>query len=269
MPRWFRCRLAVLAAAAIVLPAVATQRAPAATPEPVIRIENEANVPAAELDSILADFRIWAARVYRHNHVADPTPVTLRLSRKVPFGFYRNGTVILPPSPDRWEMLDNWVHELAHHATGHDSSFFFKEGIAVHTLEKLFGDEGRVPATWPQFGQRTDAWVALYRARGRLLPLREALGWPRYRGDTPDNDFRSWQIYNQAGSFVGWYIGRHGYAAFRAAFAREWPAQESGELEREWLAAVQAKRPATFDPAVVLPPENRRYAGYRERLTKP
>jgi hypothetical protein len=238
----------------------------AAAAAPVINVENEAAVPAAELESILRDFRTWADRVYRLNHVADPAPVTLRLSDKVPFGFYRDRTVILPPSGDRWDMLDNWVHELAHHATGHESSFFFKEGIAVHTLEALFGEAGRVSTTWPQFGQRTDAWVALYQARGRLLPLREALAWDHYRGDTADNDFRSWQIYNQAGSFVGWYIGRYGYDAFRASFAREWPTQDTDQLEREWLAAVRAKKPAAFDPAAVLPMGQRRYAGYAERL---
>ena len=233
--------------------------------EPVIRVENEAAVPAAELDSILQDFRAWALRVYRYHHLADPPPVTLRLTRKVPFGFYRNGTVILPPSNDRWEMLDNWVHELAHHATGHDSSFFFKEGVAVHTLEALFGEEGRVPATWPQFGQTTDAWVALYAARGRLPKLRDALTWERYKGDTADDDFRSWQIYNVAGSFVGWYLGRYGHAAFRRAFGAEWPEQDSAELEREWLEAVGRKQPAGFDPAAVLP-KNRRYRNYAERL---
>jgi len=237
--------------------------------EPAIRVENEAAVPAAELDSILQDFRAWALRVYRYHRLADPPPVTLRLTRKVPFGFYRNGTVILPPSTDRWEMLDNWVHELAHHATGHDSSFFFKEGVAVHTLEALFGEEGRVPATWPQFGQRTDAWVALYAARGRLPKLRDALTWERYKGDTAADDFRSWQIYNVAGSFVGWYIGRHGHAAFRRAFEAEWPERDSDALEREWLESLRRKKPAGFDPAAVLPKNNKRYDEYARRLKPP
>ena len=237
--------------------------------EPAIRVENEAAVPAAELDSILQDFRAWALRVYRYHRLADPPPVTLRLTRKVPFGFYRNGTVILPPSNDRWEMLDNWVHELAHHATGHDSSFFFKEGVAVHTLEALFGEEGRVPATWPQFGQRTDAWVALYAARGRLPKLRDALTWERYKGDTAADDFRSWQIYNVAGSFVGWYIGRYGYDAFRHAFEAEWPEQDSDALEREWLESLRRKKPAGFDPAAVLPKNNKRYDEYARRLKPP
>lgn len=253
LPPW------LLGAALLVSPALGLTEAP------VIRVENEAAVPAAELESILQDFRAWATRVYRYNH-ADPGPVTLRLTRKVPFGFYQGESVIMPPSADRWEMRDNWVHELTHHATGHDSSFFFKEGIAVHTLEALFAEEGRVPATWPQFGQRTDAWVSLYLARGQLMKLSEALGWEHYRGDTADNDFRSWQIYNLAGSFVGWYVGHYGYDAFRTAFNAEWPAQDSAELERAWLAAILEKKLALFDPAAVLP-KNKRYDEYARRLS--
>ena len=235
----------------------------AAAREPVIRVENDARVPAAQLESILQDCRAWAVRVYRYHEVEDPAPVTLKLTHRVPFGFYRDGTVLMPPSADRWELLDNWVHELTHHATGHDSSFFFKEGIAVHTLEKLFGEEGRVPDTWPQFGQRTDAWVRLYVARGQRMPLSDALAWPRYRGDTPEQDFRSWQIYNLAGSFVGWYLKRHGRDAFRHAFAREWPAQESTALERDWLAAIAG--PPEFDAGEVLP-DRPRYREYAQRL---
>jgi hypothetical protein len=233
---------------------------------PVIEVENDAGVPPAELESILRDFRPWAERVYAYNQVGAPKPVTLKLTRKVRFGFHRNGTVWLPPSKNRWEMLDNWVHELTHHATGSDSSFFFKEGIAVHTLETLFALEGRVPATWPQFGQATDAWVAVYVARERMPKLDELLTWPRYLGATRDDDFRSWQVYNIAGSFCGWYIRRYGHAAFREAFAREWPAQDSAGLQRAWLADIAAGKPASFDPAKVLPVKNPRYRAYAERL---
>jgi len=230
--------------------------------EPVITVENEARLPPAELESILRDFRAWAVRVYRHNHVSDPAPVALRLTRKVPFGFYQDRTVLLPPSKDRWEMLDNWVHELTHHATGHDSSFFFKEGIAVHTVEALFAEQQRVPQSWPQFGQSTDAWVALYRARGKLMPLKDSLAWPRYRRD---DDFGSWQVYNVAGSFVGWYLATYGHDAFRTAFASEWPAQDSDELQKQWLAAIDVRKPASFDPEKVLP-RRPRYRAYAERL---
>ena len=252
-------------AALLALAIAATASAAAATP--VIEVDNAAGVAPAELESILRDFRVWAERVYAYHQVKDPAPVTLLLTRKVPFGFYRHdGTVLLPPSTDRWEMLDNWVHELTHHATGRHSSFFFKEGIAVHTLEALFAQEGRVPATWPQFGQPTDAWVALYAARNRMPPLLDLLAWPRYLGGTPDEDFRSWQVYNLAGSFCGWYIRRYGHAAFREAFAREWPAQDFTELQRAWLADVAARKPAAFDPGTVLPVKNPRYRGYAERL---
>ena len=234
---------------------------------PVIEVDNDAGVPPAELESILRDFRPWAERVYAYHHVADPAPVTLKLTRRVPFGFYRHdGVILLPPSKDRWEMLDNWVHELTHHATGRDSSFFFKEGIAVHTLEALFAQAGRVPATWPQFGQTTDAWVAVYAARGRMPALYDALTWPRYRGDTPDDDFRSWQVYNLAGSFCGWYLRRYGHAALRKAFDAEWPEPDSAELQRAWLADVAARDPPPFDPARVLPQKNPRYRAYADRL---
>lgn len=236
----------------------------ASAAEPVLSIDNEAGVPPKELASIEQDFRAWGARVYAYHQVT-PGPVTVKITRKVPFGFYGYGVVLLPPSKDRWEMLDNFVHELTHHATGQNSSFFFKEGAAVHTLETLFAQEGRVPDAWPQFGQGTDAWVALYAARGRMLPLHEALTWPRYRGGTPDDDFRSWQIYNLAGSFTGWYLKRYGLEAWRDAFRREWPAQDSGELESAWLADIAVRKPASFDPAKVIP-RNQRYDGYISRL---
>jgi len=239
----------------------------AAAAEPVIHVDNDAGVPPAEIESILRDFRPWAERVYAYHQVSDPAPVTLKLTRKVPFGFYRGGTVLLPPSKDRWEMLDNWVHELTHHAVGSDSSFFFKEGAAVHTLEALFAQEGRVPATWPQFGRTTDEWVALYVARDRMPALADVLAWPRYRGGTKDEDFRSWQIYNIAASFTGWYRRRYGFEAWRDAFRREWPAQDSAKLQREWLADVAARKPEVFDPAKVLPMKSARYRGYAQRLT--
>ena len=238
--------------------------------EPVITVDNEAGVPPEELASILRDVRAWGARVYAYHRVSGPHPVTLKLTRRVPFGFYRHdGTVLLPPSADRWEMLDNWVHELTHHAAGVDSSFFFKEGLSVHTLEALFAEEGRVPATWPQFGRSTDEWVALYVARGQLPKLADAFAWPRYLGATPDDDFRSWQVYNIGGSFCGWYLRKYGHAALRDAFAREWPAQDSAELQRAWLAEIAARKPVAFDPEKVLPVKNSRYRGYAERLAPP
>jgi hypothetical protein len=235
--------------------------------DPVITVDNDAGVPPAELESIVKDFRAWAARVYAYNRVHDPRPVTLKLTRRVPFGFYRHdGVVLLPPSADRWEMLDNWVHELTHHAAGVDSSFFFKEGMSVHTLETLFAEEKRVPATWPQFGQATDAWVALYVARGRMPALYDALTWPRYLGGTADEDFRSWQLYNIGGSFCGWYIRTYGFDKFREAFDKEWPAQDTQALQRAWLADVAARKPAVFDPKKVLPTRNPRYQAYADRL---
>ncbi|MGH8442832.1 MAG: hypothetical protein ACRETF_08040 [Nevskiaceae bacterium] len=250
---------------ALLLAAALAAAAPAADLKPVITFDNQAGIAPDEMASIERDFRDWAARVYRY-HEATPGPVTVRITNKVPFGFYSEGAVMLPPN-ERWTMLDDFVHELTHHVTGHDSSFFMKEGASVHTLEALFGQEGRVPNAWPQFGQTTDAWVALYVARGRMMRLEEALAWPRYRGDTPDNDFRSWQIYNIAGSFTGWYLKRYGRVAWRDAVRKQWPAQDSGELEKAWLADVAARKPPAFDAAAVIP-RGRRYNGYIERLSR-
>src|SRR5689334_1679800 len=103
----------------------------AAAAAPDITIDNEAGLPPDELASVEKDFRAWAARVYAY-HDATPGPVTVRITKKVPFGFYSKGTVLLPPDKDRWRMLDDFVHELTHHVTGHDSSFFMKEGASVH-----------------------------------------------------------------------------------------------------------------------------------------
>src|SRR5690349_2415229 len=213
--------------------------------DPAITVVNEAGVPADELASIEKDFRAWAARVYAY-HQATPPPVRVRLTNKVPFGFYSEGTVLLPPN-DRWTLLDDFVHELTHHVTGHDSSFFFKEGASVHTLEKLFAEEGRVPASWPQFGRGTDEWVAVYLAAKRMPELADMLAWPGYRGNTRENDFRSWQIYNLGGSFTGWYLKRYGREAWRDALRSEWPAQDSKELQREWLADIAARKVVAFD----------------------
>lgn len=235
--------------------------------EPVISVVNEAQVPRAQLESILRDFRAYAARVYAYNHVAG-TPVTLKLTRKVEFGFYQGGTVLLPPSDDRQAMIEDWVHELTHHATGHDSSFFFKEGIATHTLEAVLAQEHRVPQGWPNYGQSSDAWVSLYVQRKAQPPLAQALAWPGYQGDSPENDFRSWQVYNLGASFAGWYIQTRGYEAFRAAFKARAPKESPALLEKPWLDAVLAKNLPGFDPAKALP-DRERYRGYVERLQPP
>jgi hypothetical protein len=239
----------------------------AGAPAPSIAVDNAARVPAAELESILADFRAWAARVYAY-HRADPPTVTLRLTQEVPFGFYREGVVMLPPNADRGAMIEDWVHELTHHVTGHDSSFFFKEGVATHTTDRLFARDRRAVQGWPNFGKSCDEWVGVFRKAGRLLPLAAALEWPRYRGETPEQDFQSWQIYLTAGSFVGWYLDTHGPEAFAAAFRTQGAALPAGELERAWLAALGKKQLPEFDPATVLP-ANKRYRAYAERLARP
>jgi hypothetical protein len=245
-------------AAALVLTCTA---AAALGDAPAIEVVNDAGVAPAEIDSIVADFRLWAARLYDY-HGVTPKPVTLKLTKQVPFGFYRDGTVLLPPSADRQAMLEDWVHELTHHALGRDSSFFFREGAATHTVEALFARERMVPRGWPYFGRSCDAWVALFEQRGARLPLREALSWPGYlRG----KDFESWQVYLAGCSFIGWYRQQHGPAGFRAAFDAAAPAGDLARLEKDWLAAVRARRPPAFDPAATLP-ATRRYRAYADRL---
>ncbi|HUS23780.1 MAG TPA: hypothetical protein VM369_02445 [Candidatus Binatia bacterium] len=231
----------------------------------VIRVQDDVGLPPAKLAAMVREYTHWAHLVYGYNEVHDPAPVTLHITRKVPVAMYGDGVVDLPPDDDAEEMLESWVHELTHHATGQDSSFFFKEGIATHTLEALLLRQRRVPAGWPNYGQACDAWVALYRERGRWIPLREALAWAHYDGSSAEADFRSWQLYNIAGSFVGWYVARHGYAHFREAFRKEWPAEDSFRLEQAWLADVAARKPERFDPAAALPP-GERYRGFATRL---
>ena len=150
---------------------------------PVIQVINDANLPVAQLQRLDRDYRRWAERVYRYNHVTDPAPVKLVFTHDVHIGIYVDETISVPPD-DEDEMLETWVHELAHHATGHDSSFFFKEGIATNTLEALFVEDGKMPQGWPQYGQSNDAWVSLYDHRGQLPPLQEVTGKQSYSGWT-------------------------------------------------------------------------------------
>lgn len=236
--------------------------AAAATPE--IRVVNDARLPPAQISRLQRDYARWAERIYRYNHVEAPAPVTLQLTRAVDIGYYLESVVYLPPDePD--EMLETWVHELAHHATGHDSSFFFKEGIAVNTLEALFAEDGRIPQGWPQYGQPNDAWVNLFMQRGELPPLSQLIGQESYEGGSHADDFRSWQVYVVGGSFVGWLIRNEGYAAFRKAFEEETLGAKAAEWEQRWKADIAARKWRRFDVAGALP-GGARYRYYADRL---
>lgn len=243
-----------------------TSGASALGAEPAIQVVNEAGLAPARLEAVLQDFRAYAKRVYAYTHFGG-APVTLRITRKVPFGFYEDETVLLPPSDDRQAMIEDWVHELTHHATGHDSGFFFKEGIATHVAEAVLAQTGHVPQSWPNFGRSANQWAALFARRGQLQSLAKMLDAPGYRGSSPEEDFRSWQVYLAGASFCGWYVKTRGWDEFRAAFdAQEFPGAVKA-LETAWRASLRDEK--DFDASSALPQGNRRYRGYSERLRPP
>ncbi|HUP90945.1 MAG TPA: hypothetical protein VM074_01760 [Solimonas sp.] len=245
---------------------LACAAAPAAEPARVqIDVVNDAHVPPQRLDPLLEQFRDWGARVYAHLQPRDPGPVGLVLTERAGPGLYIGDKVYIRPDDD--EMLETWVHELAHHATGHDSSFLFKEGVAVHTLEKLFADERRVPGGWPNYGATSDDWVRLYAARGQLPALQVAVDWPGYQGQGPEQDYRSWQIYLIGGSFVGWMIRTQGMNDFKDQFLEERPRGDLDKLQRQWLDSIRSDAPL-IDASALLP-DGKRYRGFAQRLSAP
>ena len=235
----------------------------AAAPE--LRFVNDAGLPTAKLRQLQADYGLWAQRVYRLNHLARPTPATVVITRQVNIGYYTRPNVYLPPDDDPREMLETFVHELAHHATGHESSFFFKEGIASHTAEALFAEQGERIEGWPQYGIATDAWVSLFQQRGQLPALQSLVDKSGYDGSTREADFRSWQTYLVAASFIGWLIEHEGYDTFKSVFREETLGERHAEWERRWLADIKARALPPFDVAKALP-QTARYAYYARRL---
>jgi len=190
-------------------------------------------------------------------------------TREVTVAIYQRPNIFLPagePLDLAW-LEEDFVHELAHHLTGHESTFFMKEGIATATAEAVFGGSGRVPDAWPLFGRTTDAWVALMAERSHLLPMATALAWPRYRNETAESDFQSWKVYLQAGSVVGWDVRTRGYGAFMKAFERGRFDVAPEVLEGRWRTAVARGRPASFDPATQLP-DRPRYQDFARRLSR-
>ena len=229
-----------------------------------IRVVDETGMPAQQRARVEAEFRRWAPRVYDYLDVSDPLPLNLVFTHRIGIGYYARPNLYVPPS-DELEMLETWVHELAHHATGHQSNFFFKEGIATHTLEALFAQETRVPLGFPQYGQSNDDWVRLFLSRGLLPPLAELMAQQRYDGRTADTDFHSWQVYVIAASFVGWLIRNEGLNTFQRVFDAESLGAEGAAWERRWRASLDAQRPREFDPAQHLP-NTPRYRAWTQRL---
>lgn len=229
-----------------------------------IRVIDETRMAPARRAQVEAEFRRWAPRVYAYLGVRRPLPLNLVFTDRIGIGYYARPNLYVPPS-DELEMLETWIHELAHHATGHQSNFFFKEGVATHTLEALFLRESRVPLGFPQYGQTNDAWVALFLSRKLVPPLADLMAQQRYDGSTLESDFRSWQVYLIAASFVGWLIRNEGLETFQQAFDTENLGEQGAEWERRWRADLQRRPPEAFDPATLLP-DRPRYRRYVERL---
>jgi hypothetical protein len=236
---------------------------PAARAAPIeLTLVDEVGLAPDERRTLEQDFATWGERVYAYLDQR-PGPVRAIVTRRVAIGYYSYGKVYVPYT-HRTDMIETWVHELAHHATGHDSSFFFKEGIAVHATEKLLREGGIAPASWPQYGRSVAEWVTLFQERGELPTIEEALQWPGFRGRTREQDFRSWQIYIIAGAFAGWYIEQYGVDAFHRAFAQQRLVAPAATLERRWLASVPPL--ADFDPAATLP-DRSRFRYFVQRLS--
>lgn len=234
---------------------------------PQIKLINEARLPADEIAQLGRDYRPWAERLYRYHRLTRPAPVTVLITRQVSIGYYTRPTIYLPPDDDPREMLETFVHELAHHATGHESTFFFKEGIATHTAEALFAEQGQRIEGWPQYGVAADAWVSLFLQKGQLPPLQVLIDQPGYDGSTREADFRSWQTYLVAASFVGWLIEQEGYDTFASVFWEEALGARHAEWERRWLADIRQQQLPPFDLAKTLP-QTARYRDYARRLGK-
>lgn len=234
---------------------------------PELRLINEARLPAAEITRLSADYHVWAARVYRFHRLARPLPVNVVITNQVNIGYYTRPNVYLPIDEDPVEMRETFVHELAHHATGHESTFFFKEGIATHTAEALFAEQGERIEGWPQYGVSTDAWVNLFLQRGKLPALQSLVDKSGYDGSTREADFRSWQAYLIAASFIGWLIEHEGYETFRSVFWEETLGARHAEWERRWLADIRQQQLPPFDVEKALP-QTARYRDYARRLTK-
>lgn len=216
-----------------------------------IEITNDAGLDPKKIESLTKDFQLWGQRVYDYLHEKPDGPIKVVFSKKAGPGFYVGDKILIAPDDD--EMLETWIHELTHHVTGHDSSFFFKEGIATHVVEALYAPEHRVPQGWPNYGQTCDAWISLFLARNQMPSLHDAMAREHYIGFPPWQDFHSWQIYCVGGSFIGWQIRTQGLDAFRKAFAEESLGEREPMLEKQWLDAIRAEKIAPFDAAKFLP----------------
>src|SRR5581483_4292538 len=238
--------------------------AASAMPSLDIEITNDAGLDPKKLESLTKDFQLWGQRVYAYLHEKPDGPIKVVFSKNAGPGFYVGDRIMIAPDDD--EMLETWIHELTHHVTGHDSTFFFKEGVATHAVEALYAPEHRVPQGWPNYGQSCDAWVSLFLARDQMPSLHEAMARDHYKGFPPWEDFRSWQIYCVGASFISWQIRTQGLDAFRKTFDAQSLGDHEADLEKRWLDSVRAHKIAPFDAGNYLP-ASLRYTYYRHALS--
>lgn len=215
-------------------------------------------------------FLFYAEKVYRYHQKTTPHPVKVFLSTTIGVGSYSNGRIDLPinsSSPNEEFITETFIHELGHHATGSNSSIFFKEGVASATLEEVMSLENTLPQSWAQYGESNDAWVHLFREAGELNSLEILVNWPRYFFETIEGDYRSWQIYVAGGSFMRWYIKTYGYSTFLESFRNRQLHKPTEELEKEWLTSIKKQNLRLFSPSEQLP-KRPRYQWYAKRLEK-
>ncbi len=235
-----------------------------------LKVIDQAQLHPEVVKRLEKNFLFYAEKVYRYHQKITPHPVKVFLSTTIGVGSYRRGRIDLPvdpSSPNENFITETFIHELGHHATGSNSSIFFKEGVASATLEEVISLEDKLPQSWAQYGQSNDAWVYLFQEAGELNSLEVLVNWPRYFFETIEGDYRSWQIYVAGGSFIRWYIKNYGYHTFQESFRRKQLHKSTAKLEKEWLTSIKKQNLSLFSPSQQLP-KRPRYQWYAQRLEK-
>ncbi|WP_372370628.1 hypothetical protein [Candidatus Uabimicrobium sp. HlEnr_7] len=229
-----------------------------------VNIVNEAQLSEELLQQITKKILYWTPKVYAYNY-ADPGPVTCILTNNRGVGTYYRRTIHLPAFFRPQSIVETYIHELGHHATGTRSRMFFKEGIATATLEVVLEEENQIPDTWPQYGQTNDNWARLLLKKKAMVPLEELINWAGFQGGSDAGDFGSWQVYTIGGSFIKWYISKYGYKMFRASFRNRKFHKSHRELEKEWKNFLGDVSKIDFYPGDYFPRLSR-YDYFIDRL---
>jgi hypothetical protein len=142
--------------------------------------------------------------------------------------FYDGQAIDLGPAPFFLVLL--WEGDLSLP----DMNLFVQAGAAVHVVEEI----GRAR---PLIGQSTDAWVALFRQRGTLLPLSEAWKVELAGDDLP----QLLRASLESGSFMRWVADGYGREAVQdlrnGLSVEDVTGLSIDEAEQAWLASVAAK----------------------------